>query len=323
MRRVRYHEYGGPKVLRIEEVDVPRPEAGQVLIRTEAIGGSFVDTALRAGISRLGQSPLPGSPHGDVVGTVEALGSGVRNVRVGDRVVALVAVDAYADFALADADWLAPVPPGLDVGLASVLAMPAPVALRVLRTGRLAKGETVLVHAASGGIGQLTLQLARLEGAGPVIATTGSPAKFDFVRENGADVAVDGTAPDWVEQVRAAAPDGVDVIVDSIGGQVTARSIDLLAPFGRLVMYGAASGELPEVPVQSLFGLKSVTGFSLLGWRSARPGPAREEMDEVTEHAVAGRLRVSVQATVPLAESARAHELLADRGRQGRVLLVP
>ncbi|HEX3812582.1 MAG TPA: zinc-binding dehydrogenase [Mycobacteriales bacterium] len=320
---MRYHEYGGPEVLRIEEVDPPRPEAGQVLIRTEAIGGSFVDTAMRGGTSRLGQSPLPGSPHGDVVGTVEALGSGVGNVRVGDRVVALVAVDAYADFALADADWLAPVPDGLDLGLASALAMPAPVALRVLRTGRLSKGETVLVHAASGGIGQLTLQLARLEGAGTVIATTGSAAKFDFVRENGADVAVDGTAPDWAEQVRAAAPDGVDVILDSIGGRVTAQSLDLLAPFGRLVLYGAASGELPEVPVQSLFGLKSVTGFSLLGWRTARPGPAREEMEEVTEHAVAGRLRVSVQATVPLTEAARAHELLADRTRQGRVLLIP
>lgn len=323
MRRVRYYEFGGPEVLQLEETDIPVPGPGQVLIRTETIGTSYVDTAMRRGISPLGQPGLPGSPHGDVVGTVEQAGDGSDPALVGQRVVALVAPDAYADYVLADADWVARVPPGTDAGLASALAMPAPVALRTLRTGQLAKGETVLVHSAAGGIGHLATQLAKLEGAGTVIATASSPGKLDFARQYGADIGVCYADPDWADQVRAAAPGGVDVIVDSIGGQVTADSLDLLAPLGRLVVYGAASGELPRLPAASVYALRSVAGFSLMAWRAARPGQARQEMAEVAGYAAEGRLRTVVQATFPLAEAARAHAVLEDRSRLGRVLLVP
>jgi NADPH:quinone reductase-like Zn-dependent oxidoreductase len=323
MRRVRYYEYGGPEVLRVEEVDIPTPGAGQVLIRSEAIGANFVDTKFRRKAGALFQRPLPGILTGDVVGTVEALGPGVDTAKPGDRVAAL-AEDAFADYVLADADWLAHVPGGMEPGAASMLPMGAPVALRVLRTGYLAPGETVLIHAAAGGIGHLAVQLARLLGAGTVIATAGSPAKLDFARECGADVAVDYTDDDWPDQVRAAAPAGVDVIADSIGGQVSRQSIDLLAPLGRLVAYGAAaSGELLDVPVRSLFALKHVAGFSLLAWRAARPEQARQEMTEVAGLSSDGRLRTAVHATFPLTEAAKAHQLLEDRAQLGRVLLVP
>jgi NADPH2:quinone reductase len=323
MRRVRYYEFGGPEVLKIEETDVPAPGPGQVLVKTEAIGTSWVDTTLRSGTSPLGQPTLPGSPHGDVVGTVEAVGAGADPALAGVRVAALVNPDAYADYVLADADWLVRVPAGVDAGTASVLDMPAPVALRVLRTGQLAAGETVLVHAAAGTIGHLATQLARIEGAGTVIATASSKAKLEFAREHGADVGVCYTEPDWPDQVRAAAPGGVDVVLETIGGQVTAQSLDLLAPFGRLVFYGAASGELPEVPVSRVLSLRTVSGFGLLAWRAARPEQARQEVAELAGLAAAGRLRASVQATLPLEQAARAHELLEDRDRMGRVLLVP
>jgi NADPH2:quinone reductase len=322
MRRVRYYEFGGPEVLKVEEADVPVPGAGQVLVRTEAIGTSWVDTAFRRGTSPLGRPTLPGSPHGDVVGTVEAVGEGTDPALAGQRVVALVNPDAYADYVLADADWLVRVPAGVDAGTASVLDMPAPVALRVLRTGQVAAGETVLVHSAAGGIGHLATQLARIEGAGTVIATASSPAKLEFAREHGADVGICYTDPDWTDQVRAAAPGGVDVVLDIIGGQVSAQSLELLAPFGRLVIYGAASGELPELPAW-VPALRSVSGFGLLAWREARPDQARQEMTEVAGLAAAGRLRTGVQATLPLEEAAQAHALLEDRGRLGRVLLVP
>jgi NADPH:quinone reductase-like Zn-dependent oxidoreductase len=266
---------------------------------------------------------LPGSPSGDVVGTVESLGDGVDAVRVGDRVAALVEREAFADFVLAGADWLAPVPEGLDAAAASVLPMAAPVALRVLRTGQLAAGETVLVHAAAGGIGHLATQLAKLLGAGTVLATASSPAKLDFARKHGADIGIDYTASDWADQVRAAAPGGVDVIVDSVGGDVLRQGLDLLAPFGRLIVYGAASGELSDVPIRSLFGMRYVAGFSLLAWRAARPEQARAEVAEVTEHLVAGRLHTALHTTFPLAEVAKAHQLLDERGHLGRVLLVP
>jgi NADPH2:quinone reductase len=323
MRRVRYYEYGGPDVLRVEEAEVPVPAHGQVLVRTEAVGTSYVDTAMRRGTSALGAGGLPGSPHGDVVGSVEAVGDGVDGALIGQRVVSLVGVDAYADYCVADADWLVQVPESLDIGTASVLAMPAPVALRALRAGQVAEGEAVLVHSAAGGIGHLATQLARLEGAGTVVATAGSPAKLDFARQHGADFAISHTDRDWPEQVSAAVPGGLDVVLDSIGGRVSASSLGLLAPLGRLVIYGAASGELPVIPVPSLYGMLSVTGFGIMAWRAARPAEARREMAEVAEHAAAGRLRAVVQAMLPLAEAARAHELLEDRGRLGRVLLVP
>lgn len=322
MRRVRYYEFGGPEVLKVEEADIPAPGPGQVLVKTEAIGTSWVDTTFRSGTSPLGHPTLPGSPHGDVVGTVEAVGAGADPALAGARVAALVNPDAYADYVVADADWLVRVPAGVDAGTASVLDMPAPVALRVLRTGRLAAGETVLVHAAAGTIGHLATQLARIEGAGTVIATASSPAKLEFARQHGADVGVCYTDPDWPDQVRAAAPGGVDVVLETVGGQVTAQSLDLLAPFGRLVVYGAASGELPDLPAW-LPALRTVSGFGLLAWRAARPEQARQEMIELAGLAAAGRVRASVQATLPLEQAARAHELLEDRDRMGRVLLVP
>jgi NADPH:quinone reductase-like Zn-dependent oxidoreductase len=256
-------------------------------------------------------------------GGAAGTGGGVAGaVRVGDRVAVLVE-DAFADFVLADAEWLVPVPDGLDAGAASMLPMASPVALRVLRTGPLAKGETVLIHAAAGGIGHMMVQLARLLGAGTVIATAGSPAKLAFARELGADVAINYADADWADQVRAAAPGGVDVIADSVGGETLLRGLDLLAPFGRMVVYGLASGELAAVPVQSLFAMRQVAGFSLLAWRTASPERARAEMAEVAGHAAAGRLRTAVHATFPLTDVVKVHQLLDDRGQLGRVLVVP
>jgi NADPH:quinone reductase len=323
MRRVRYYQHGGPEVLTLEEVPVPEPGPGQVLLRTEAIGTSFVDTAFRRGTSPLGRLTLPGSPHGDVVGTVEAVGDDADPALRGQRVVALVNPDAYADYALAGADWLVQVPAGVDPGTASVLDMPAPVALRILRAGQLAPGETVLVHSAAGGIGHLATQLARLEGAGTIIATASSPAKLDFARAHGADLALSYADPDWPDQVRAAAPGGVDLVLDCIGGPVSAQSVALLAPFGRLVIYGAASGQLPELPTLGGLSLRTVTGFGWLAWLAARPEKAKAEQAELAKLAADGQLQATVQATLPLAEAARAHELLEDRTRQGRVLLIP
>ncbi|MGC0420825.1 quinone oxidoreductase family protein [Embleya sp. AB8] len=335
MRRVRYHEYGDPDVLTLEEVERPEPGPGQVLIRTEVVGANFVDTRFRRGpvSGPLFQRPLPGVLTGDVVGLVEAVGAGVEGWPVGRRVAGL-AEDAFADFVLADAAWLVEVPDGLDLGAASALPMAGPVALRAVRTGQLAAGETVLVHAAAGGIGHLAVQFAKLLGAGTVIATVGSGSgsgpgpgpgsadKFDFVRGCGADFVVDYGRADWPERVREVAPQGVvDVVLDSVGGDVLRQSLGLLAPFGRVVMYGAATGELLEVPVTELFALRSVGGFSLLAWRGARPAQARREMNEVAGYLSSGRVRVAVHARLPLTEAVEAHRILDGRAQLGRVLL--
>ncbi|WP_030435896.1 quinone oxidoreductase family protein [Actinoplanes subtropicus] len=323
MRRVRYYEYGGPGVLTVEETSLPEPGPGQVRLRAEAIGANFVDTKIRGNAGGIFYRPLPGSPTGDVVGTIDATGPGVDPARLGERVAALVDPDAFADYALADAAWLAPVPAGLPAGPASLLPTAGPVALRVLRTGQVAAGETVLVHSAAGNIGGLAIQLAKLLGAGLVIATASTEEKRRHARELGADVSIDYTADDWPDQVRAAAPGGVDVALDAVGGATLTHSIDLLAPMGRAVIYGLAGGELADLPVRSFFAQRTVSGFSLLAWRKARPDQARAEMAEVAEYFADGRLHMDVRATLPLTEAAKAHELLEDRSTIGRVLLAP
>lgn len=322
MRRVRYHSYGGPDVLRFEEADVPTPGPGQVRLRTDVIGVNFVDSRLRRGMGEQFGRTLPATLTGDVVGTVEAVGPDVDPELTGRRVAALTE-DAYADHVLADAPWLVTVPNGLDDGRATMLPLLASVAIGTLRVSRLAPGESVLVHAAAGGIGHLIVQLAKLHGAGTVIATAGSPSKLDFTRALGADVAIDYTASDWPDQVRAAAPDGVDVVLDAVGAETTRQSLDLLAPYGRLVAYGMASGELTEIPVRSLYALRSVIGFSLLAWRSARPDEVRQAIADVAEHFMAGRLRGTIHTELPLTEAAKAHQLLDDRAQLGRILLRP
>jgi NADPH:quinone reductase len=323
MRRVRYHDHGGPEVLTVEEADVPSPGPGQVLIRTEAIGINYVDVQMRRETrpESIWYRPLPAALTGDVVGTVERAGADVDPALAGARVAVLLE-DGCADYVVADADWLAPVPAGLGAGAASMLPTVGAVALGALRAGRFAAGETVLVTAGAGAIGHLAVQLAKLRGAGTVIAAAGSPAKLGFLKDLGADVAVDYSQPDWADQVRLAAPRGVDVILEGVGGDILHTSIGLLAPFGRVVVFGASAGELTSVPVRSLFALKTITGFSLLAWRSTDPEQARADITELTGLLESGALRAVTRA-VPLADAAEAHRLLESRNVSGRLLLVP
>ncbi|MFG2007392.1 zinc-binding alcohol dehydrogenase family protein [Spirillospora sp. NPDC048911] len=320
MRRVRYHAHGGPDVLTIEETPVPRPGPGQVLIRTEAIGLNYVDVQIRREVrpGSLYHRPLPATLTGDVVGTVEEAGPDTDPALVGTRVAALHE-DAYADFAVADVEWLVPVPESLDLGAATMLPMVGVVALGALRMARVDAGDTVLITAGAGTIGHLAVQLARHQGARTVIGTAGSPAKLDLLTKLGADVAVDHTRPDWFEQI----PAGVDAVVDAVGGRILHDGIGLLSPFGRAVTYGAAAGDLTSVPVTSLFALKSLSGFSFLAWRGADPARVRADIAEVTGLLQDGRLRALADTRLPLTEAVQAHRLLEERTVLGRVLLIP
>jgi NADPH:quinone reductase-like Zn-dependent oxidoreductase len=307
----------------VEEADIPRPGPGQVLIRTEAVGLNYVDVQLRRETApgSLYYRPVPATLTGDVVGTVEDTGPDADRALAGTRVAVLLE-DACADYVVTDADWLASAPDGLSTGAASMLPTVGAVALGALRTGRMGPDDTVLVTAGAGAIGHLAVQLAKLRGAGTVIAAAGSPAKLDFLKELGADVAVNYSQPGWADEVRLAAPHGVDVVLDAVGGETLHQSIGLLAPFGRAVVYGASAGDLTSVPVRSLFALKTVSGFSLLAWRAADPGRARVDISELADLFGTGQLRAVTEA-LPLAEVARAHQLLEDRAVVGRLLLTP
>ena len=323
MRRVRYHSHGGPEVLVTEETGIPEPGRGQVLIRTEAIGVNYVDAQLRRETfpGSIYFRSLPATLTGDVVGLVEKVGPETDPALAGTRVAVLLE-DAYANYVVADAGWLVSAPDNLGADAASMLPTVGAVALGALRAGRPGRTDTVLITAGAGAIGHLAVQLARQQGAGTVIATAGSQAKLAFLKELGADVAVDYTQPDWPEQVRLAAPGGVDVILEAVGGETLHQCIGLLAPFGRTVVYGAATGDLTSVPVTSLFPLKTMSGFSLLAWRAADPDRARADIAELTGLFETSRLRIA-STTLPLAEAVQAHRLLEDRTVIGRLILRP
>jgi NADPH2:quinone reductase len=318
VRAIRYHSYGGPDVLQVDEVPEPVPAEGQVLIEVEAIGANAIDALLRRGDGPW-TLPLPAKLTGEVVGRVTALGPGVTDVQVGARVTSL-SEDAFADYVVGAAEWLAPVPDEADAGEATVLSMTGPLALRLLRAAKVSPTDTVLIHAAAGTVGHLALQLARTLGAKTIIGTTSTPAKLEFIGKWGADLAIDSSDPAWADQVRAAVPDGPDVILDAIGGEVFDRGLELLAPLGRMITYGAIGGTLPTIPASSLFGLKSVMGVGMLGWRTARPDQARADVAEVAELWRAGKLRTAVDSGYPLEKVQQIHEILDRRANQGRLI---
>jgi len=322
MRAVRFHEYGGPDVLQLEDVAVPEPGPGQVLIEVEAIGANAIDAVLRDGNTPWAR-PLPGTLTGDVVGRISKLGEDTPSgVAVGQRVAAL-SEDAFAEFAVADAGFLAPIPDSADASEASMMSMTAPLALRLLEAGRILPGGTVLIHSAAGTVGHLAVQLARSFGPKAIIGTASSAARLDFIRSIGADAAINLTDDDWPDQIHAIAPDGVDTVLDAVGGSVFDQGLELVAPLGTMVTYGAISGELPTVAATSLFGLKAVTGVGITGWREIRPDEARADIAEVTRRWQSGDLRPVVHATYPLAEAGRIHETLESRTYHGRLIAIP
>ena len=278
MRRVRFHAHGGPGVLAIEEAGIPEPGPGQVLIRTEAIGLNYVNVQLRRETDEnsIWYRQLPGTLTGDVVGTVERAGPDADPALAGTRVAVLLE-DACADYVLADTGWLAPVPAGLDAAAASMLPLVGAVALGALRAW-LAPGDTVLVTAGAGAIGHLAVQLARRQGAGQVIATA-SPAKLGFLKELGADVAIDYTQPGWPDQVRAAAPGGVQLALEAVGGDVLQQAIALLAPLrpgGGVRRLGRGAGQRAGAqPVHAQVGDRVLAAGLALHRRAAGPGRHR------------------------------------------------
>ncbi|MFK4082704.1 zinc-binding alcohol dehydrogenase family protein [Kribbella sp. NPDC020789] len=318
MRAARYHTHGGPEVLQLDEVEVPEPGAGQVLVEVEAIGANAIDALLRSGRSPW-PWPMPGKLTGDVVGRISQLGPEVpAGLAVGDRVAGL-AEDAFADYAIVEAAFLATVPATADAGEATTMSMTGPLALRLLEAGRIPAGGTVLIQSAAGGVGHLAVQLARSFDPKTIIGTASSPARLDFIRSLGAE-AIDLTDPDWPAQVRALAPDGVDTVLDAVGGTVFDQGLGLVRPLGTMVTYGAISGELPTVPAGTLFGMQSVTGVSMQTWRAERPDLARADIAEVTRRWLAGELRPAVHATYPLADVQDLHRALDARVALGRLI---
>ncbi|MEU5048799.1 zinc-binding dehydrogenase [Streptomyces sp. NPDC021096] len=309
MRRVRYYEYGGPEVLRVEEAEVPAPGPGELLLRTEAIGVTL--PVVRK--VREGGLPLPASIGGEVAGEIVAVGPGVTGFAVGERVTGLCFGDAYADHAVLHTAMASPVPPGVDAADAVALVRCGLVALGAYEAARPAEGESVLVTAAAGGSGHLAVQLAKARGASRVVAAVGSAAKADFVRSLGAEEVVTYEDESW--------GDPVDIVLDAVGGELLSPAIAALAPGGRLVAYSSGGGTIEAYDL--LVGAKSAIGFQMALIARGRPELMARWRGELWELYASGQVRPRVHAELPLEDAAKAHEIIEARVNQGKVVLRP
>src|ERR1700710_2268325 len=257
MRAIQMSEYGGPEVLTLAELPMPQPGEGEVLIKVSRAGLNFADTHTRTN-SYVRKDTLPLVPGSEVAGVRED---------TGQRVVALSGDGGYAEYATAPAALTFPIPDGVDDATALALVLQGLTAWHLYRTcGRVAAGESVVVHAAAGGVGSLAVQLGRPMGAGRGIATASPEAKRALALELGADVAIDGAAEGLTERlVEANLGRPVDVVFEMVGGEVFDRSLAALAPFGRLVTYGISTGDANTVRSRSLMRhSRSVVGFWLM-----------------------------------------------------------
>jgi NADPH2:quinone reductase len=315
MRAIQQVEFGGPEVLELVELPVPEPAEGQVLVRVSRAGMNFADTHQREDRYVTRQS-LPLVPGSEVAGVRED---------TGERVVALVGGGGYAEYALAPADRVFPIPGGLDDATALALLLQGLTAWHLYRTcARLSPGDSVLVVSGAGGVGSLAVQLAKPMGAGRVIATASSDEKRALCLELGADAAIDGSA-DGLRERLLEANEGreVDVVLEMAGGEVFDVALRAMADMGRLVVYGISSRDQNEVRTGRLLKRsQSVIGFWLFHYLERREH-LEEPLAELFGLAAAGRVRAVVGETYGLSEARRAQEDLVGRRTRGKLLLDP
>lgn len=315
MRAVQITEFGGPEVLRLTEVPDLQPGPGQTLIDVSRSGVNYADTH-HVENSYIRPAKLPLVPGGEVAGRTAD----------GRRVVALVGEGGYAERALAADALTFDIPDGISDGQALALASQGLTAWHLLRTStRMAEGETVVVHAAAGGVGSLAVQLAKRWGAGRVIATASTDDKRKLALDLGADVALDGSADGLKDRLREANEGrGVDIVLEMVGGPVFDASLAALGRLGRIAAYGMAS-RTPPTPVEPgrlMARSQSVVGFWLVDFLGRR-GMLAEPLAELFELTAGGALRPVIGGEYGLSEVAAAHRALRSRGTVGKLLLDP
>jgi NADPH2:quinone reductase len=326
MRAVVVPEFGGPEVLRLEERPTPEPGPGQILLEVGAIGVNYPDLLVVGGkYQKL--PPLPFSPGKDAAGVVRALGDGVSDPAVGDRVVAQLEFGAYAEELVVDAEDAHRIPGGMSFVDAAAMGLVYQTAhFALIDRGRFQPGEVVLVTGAGGGVGLATIQLVKAMG-GTALAGTSSPDKADVIRRAGADAIVDLKAPDLRESLRAQVQDasggrGADVVIDTLGGDVFDAAIRALAWRGRIVVVGFAAGRIPEIRANYLLVKNiSASGLQWSDYRDRDPGRVRSVQDELFTLYDSKKIRPEVMATYPLERAAEALGAVASGRVTGRVVL--
>ena len=322
MRAITCRTLDGPEALQLEEMPEPGTGACGVRIRVHAAGLNFADSLMLRGRYQE-KPPLPFTPGLELAGEIDAVGAGVRGLRVGQRVMAVVNHGAFAEKAVARADDVVPLPDDMDYVTAAGFAIAYGTAHGGLRwRADLHAGEVLLVHGAGGGVGLTAVECGKALGA-TVIATARGDAKLDVAREHGADHVLDSDAPDLKERIRELTADrGVDVAYDPVGGAMFDLSLRCIAWEGRIVIIGFASGTVPQIPANVLL-VKNATvmGFYWGSYRKHDPERLRDGFSELFDWYRQGRIRPHVSETLPLERAADAIRLLTERKSIGKVVL--
>lgn len=319
MKAVTIPEFGEAEVLRIATMPIPEPGPGQVAIDVAYAGANFAEILYRRGVADV---PLPFVPGIEVSGRIRAVGEGVEDLTVGQQVAALTIVDSggYAQVVVTSADLVVPLD-GFGIGMDVAAALPSnsTTAFLVLdRVARIEPGESVLVHAAAGGVGSQLGQAAQLLGAGLVVGTVGSEAKIETAKRFGYDEVI---LRDRIADAGESTGE-FDVVVDMVGGSARRDGLDRLAPMGRLVVMGNASGaEDVGIPANELwFTNKTVSGFNLAAFSAAFPQDARRALRRAVAAVAKGELKMQVE-TLPLEQAAEAHRRIESGTTTGKLVL--
>jgi NADPH2:quinone reductase len=319
MKAVRIHTRGSTDVMQLEEIEQPTPGEGQVLIRASVAGVNYADIGQRQG-NYPNLEPLPLTLGSEVAGTVVAHGPGVTTPTIGTRVVSLV-TGGYAEYAVAPANEVVPIAENVSDAQATVIPIQGQTAYMLLdKAIRFQKGERLLVHAASGGVGSLAVQLAKTMGASMVIGTTTSPEKSDFLHSLGVEVIVNTKDAHWVEQVmQATQGQGVSAVLDSVGNGIGQQSIACLAPFGKMAVYGSLTNEVTPLITQMLIPkCQSIIGYNTL----IQPLGDKMRASHALMQALSnGQLRVSLDDRFTLAQATEAHKQIEASKTHGKVVL--
>jgi NADPH2:quinone reductase len=322
MRAIRVHAHGGPEVMKLEDVPRTSPKAGEALVRVEAAGVNFIDVYNRTGAY---PSVLPFTPGAEGAGVVEAVGEGVTSLKPGDRVGSVNLAGAYAEYAVASAERLVPLPNGVTTKQAAAVLLQGMTAHYLAdSTAPLGPGDACLVHAAAGGVGLLLCQIAKKRGA-RVIGTVSTDAKAALAKEAGADEVVLYTKEDFVGRARRfTGGKGVRVVFDSVGKTTFDKGLDALAQRGIMVLFGQSSGAVAPFDPQILNkkGSLYVTRPTLAHYTAARE-ELFQRAGEVLAWVADGSLKVRIDREIPLADAGDAHRALEGRETTGKVLVVP
>jgi len=320
---IRVHQTGGPEVMKYEQIEIGKPGPGEAKVRHEAVGLNFIDVYSRTGLYKAAQMPF--TPGNEGAGTVVAVGPGVADVRVGDRVAYVATPGSYADERILPADRLVNVPDNVDLKTAASMMLKGMTAQYLLRrTFKVEPGQTILFHAAAGGVGLIAGQWAKHLGA-TVIGTAGSEEKIALAKKHGYDHVINYRTENFAEKVKELTGGaGVDVVYDSVGRDTYMGSLDVLKPLGMFACFGQSSGVIPPFDLGilaqkgSLFATRP-TLFNYIAKRTDLEKTAAELFDVVGS----GAVKIEINQTYALKDAGKAHEDLEARKTTGTTILLP